>query len=63
MFGDGIPLWLSLSSRVLGWRPADFWRSTPAELAGAIREPDAASGTLAPSQDLIAQLLERDSNG
>ena len=63
MFGDGIPLWASIASRMLGWRPAEFWQSTPAELACAIRDPEAAFGSIAPSQDLINQMLERDSNG
>ncbi|MDE8650811.1 phage tail assembly chaperone [Novosphingobium album (ex Liu et al. 2023)] len=25
-----------LAARVLGWRPADFWAATPAELAAAL---------------------------
>ena len=32
------------ASMILGWRPADFWESTPAELASALgqdgREPE-----------------------
>lgn len=63
MFSEVVPLWLSLASRMLGWRPAEFWQATPAELASAIREPESASGALAPGHDLIAQMLERDSNG
>ena len=27
-----------LASRVLGWRPDEFWRATPAEMAAAFRD-------------------------
>lgn len=38
-----------LAAQLLGWRPGDFWESTPAELAGALglgggaEPPDAAA--------------------
>lgn len=60
---DHIPLLWSLASRLLGWRPVDFWQSTPAELAAAIRDPETTSTPSAPSRDLITQMLERDSHG
>ena len=28
-----------LAARLLGWRPADFWAATPAELAAALVPP------------------------
>ena len=51
-----------LLCRQLGWRPADFWSATPAEIA-AILAPDgaAASGTI--SRDDLNQLMERDGHG
>lgn len=30
-----------LAARALGWRPAEFWAATPAELAAALAPPDA----------------------
>jgi len=27
-----------VAARLLGWRPDEFWRATPAELAGALNE-------------------------
>ena len=40
----------------LGWRPADFWDSTPAELAGALAVPDEFDP---PGKDRIDALIER----
>ncbi len=62
-FGDGAGKWWSVASRVLGWRPNEFWQTTPAELIAAIREPESVGMTHAPSRDLIAQMVERDQNG
>ena len=36
-----------LSGALLGWRPDDFWRATPAELAAVL-------GALAPDEELCA---------
>lgn len=53
----------TLSARLLGWRPGEFWTATPAELALALADPcDPASPTL-PSRDLIARMMERDTDG
>ena len=40
----------------LGWRPADFWGATPAELAGALAVPDEFDP---PDKDRIDALIER----
>ncbi|MAY20464.1 MAG: hypothetical protein CL955_07585 [Erythrobacteraceae bacterium] len=48
---------------MLGWRPAELWQATPAELIAAIRDPADPGKTSAPSRDLIAQMLERDKYG
>lgn len=62
-FSDGLPLWCSLASRSLGWRPDEFWRATPAELAWALRDPETAMlGAAAPSREMITKMLERDEN-
>jgi uncharacterized phage protein (TIGR02216 family) len=50
-----------LVARVLGWRPADFWAATPAELA-AIFSPEAE--TAAPlSRAELDSLMERERDG
>jgi uncharacterized phage protein (TIGR02216 family) len=48
-----------LAGRVLGWRPDEFWRATPAELAAIL----APAGEAAPpgiSRTDIARLMEQD---
>lgn len=41
-FGEGAARLAGLAGALLGWRPAEFWASTPAELAQVI---DALSGS------------------
>lgn len=62
-FGAAASRWFSLASRLLGWRPVEFWQATPTELSGALRDPDASNSTAPPSRDQIAQMLERDRHG
>ena len=47
-----------LAGALLGWRPDEFWRSTPAELAAVLR---ALAGEQAPaaSRADLARLMER----
>ena len=60
-FADGAARLAGLAPRVLGWRPDEFWRATPAELA-AILAP--AEGDAAPlGRDELARLMERDGDG
>ena len=47
----------ALAAQALGWRPHEFWRATPAELALCLGEPD---DTAPPSRAEIATLIERD---
>ncbi len=52
-----------LSALLLGWRPDEFWRATPVELAGiwdAARGEDAAE---MPDSATIARLMERFPDG
>jgi uncharacterized phage protein (TIGR02216 family) len=37
-FGEGAAVLAGLAARLLGWRPDEFWRATPAELASALTE-------------------------
>lgn len=44
-----------LAARMLGWRPAEFWGATPAELFTAL-EPDRPKGL---DRADLAQMMER----
>mgnify|MGYP005843803403 CR=1 FL=1 len=45
-FAESARALAGLSAWALGWRPDEFWRATPDELAAALNGP--ASATLAP---------------
>lgn len=60
-FGNGARRLAGLSAQALGWRPAEFWGATPAELAAAIADP--ANEFLPVSRADIETLLERESDG
>lgn len=62
-FGEAAGQWASLASRLLGWRPAEFWHATPTELATALHDPAVPDVGTPPSQEQIAQMMERDNNG
>ena len=54
-----------LAARALGWRPDEFWRATPAELALSLDAapdlaPDAAAAP--PSRAEFATMMERDAD-
>ena len=36
MFSEAAARLAGLAGALLGWRPEDFWRSTPAELVGVL---------------------------
>lgn len=54
--------WNPLAARLLGWRPDEFWRATPAELALALSNPDGAGAITPPTRETIARMMERDKN-
>ncbi|MEM8724616.1 MAG: phage tail assembly chaperone [Pseudomonadota bacterium] len=62
-FGAAAARHWNLAARVLGWRPTDFWRSTPTELIASLKDPADDADTVGPSRERIAQMMERDSNG
>jgi hypothetical protein len=62
-FADAARRCCALSARLPGWRPADFWLSTPAELAMAIADPNAATSLYPPDRMTIARMMERDADG
>lgn len=47
-----------VAARILGWRPADFWDSTPAELAGSLET--GCTPASPPGRAEIRALIERD---
>lgn len=62
-FGEAALQGAAIAARWLGWRPADFWNATPAELASALRDPAESPATAAPTRDDIARMMERDRHG
>lgn len=49
-----------LAAQALGWRPAEFWAATPAELALSLGSPEAEAAP--PTRAEILALVERDHN-
>jgi hypothetical protein len=62
-FADAATRWCGLSARLLGWRPADFWNATPAELAMALADPADPACPFPPNREMIARMMERDADG
>jgi broad specificity phosphatase PhoE len=54
--GDRTARLSAAAAMLLGWRPGEFWDSTPAELAAALRLPDEAGG---PDGETLADLMRR----
>lgn len=54
-FADGARTLAGVSALALGWRPDEFWRATPEELATALGS-HAASDIAPPDGDSIAAL-------
>ena len=48
----------SLAARALGWRPADFWAATPAELAAILSPPGKEDEGV--SRNELTRLMEAD---
>lgn len=57
MFSAGAARLAGIAGALLGWRPEEFWRATPAELAVVLEVmvPDAG---VAASPDDVARLME-----
>ncbi|MBS0255824.1 MAG: phage tail assembly chaperone [Proteobacteria bacterium] len=58
-FGPAARRLAGLAGQLLGWRPDEFWRATPAELA-AILAPDGAPASAPLGRDELNRLMERD---
>lgn len=59
LFGAAARRLAGLTGRLFGWRPAEFWQATPAELK-AMLDPEAEAPTNPLSRGELARLLERD---
>jgi uncharacterized phage protein (TIGR02216 family) len=57
-FSDGAARLAGLAGALLGWRPEEFWRATPAEL-GAVLEAMLGPGEAGASGADLARLMER----
>ncbi|WP_374284217.1 phage tail assembly chaperone [Novosphingobium sp.] len=59
-FAPGAVRLAGLAARLLGWRPAEFWAATPAELA-CVLAPPAADGSPLSRSDLN-RMMEREND-
>ncbi|PKB14235.1 tail assembly chaperone [Novosphingobium kunmingense] len=57
-FGTGALRLSGHAAQLLGWRPAEFWQATPAELAAALAPPADAPAPL--SRADLTRLMEHD---
>ncbi|HNJ47458.1 MAG TPA: phage tail assembly chaperone [Novosphingobium sp.] len=57
-FGPGAAHLAGLAARLLGWRPGEFWRATPAELAAILAPGPEAAQPLGRAD--LNRLMERD---
>ena len=62
-FKDQAPRWAAMASQLLGWRPDDFWKCTPSELATALHNLEGQTSRSAPDRELIKIMMERDAHG
>ena len=57
MFSDAANRLAGLAGAMLGWRPDEFWRATPAELAAVLRAIVGEEAAAASGED-VARLME-----
>ena len=57
-FGPGAARLVGLAARLLGWRPDELWRATPADLAAALAPPENPAAPL--SRGELARMMEAD---
>lgn len=56
-FGDRAAELAGFAATLLGWRPDDFWKSTPAELATALGQEQRANEQI--DRDAVERLRAR----
>lgn len=59
-FGRSAQLLAGHLARLLGWRPEEFWRATPAEIVAVLGPPHPAGRPL--DRATFNQLMERDND-
>lgn len=62
MFSDAAARLAGMAGALLGWRPDDFWKATPAELASVVTAL-AGGGATPMTRDELARLEERFPDG
>lgn len=62
-FTDSALRLAGLLPRLLGWRPGDVWRATPAELAAIFAADTEADGGSPLTRTELDHLLEQDRDG
>jgi uncharacterized phage protein (TIGR02216 family) len=63
VFSEAAARLAGLAGALLGWRPEEFWRATPAELAAVLAALAGETGTAPLSRTELAQLKERFPDG
>lgn len=58
-FGPGAARLAGLAAQLLGWRPAEFWAATPAELA-CVLAPTLPAATGSVTRTDLNRLMERE---
>ena len=57
-FGQGAVRLSGHAAQLLGWRPHEFWQSTPAELAAALAPPPGAPAPMGRAD--LTRMMEQD---
>jgi len=63
VFSEAAARLAGLAGALLGWRPDEFWRATPAELAGVLAALTGDGGAAPLSRDELTRLKERFPDG
>ena len=63
MFSEAAARLAGLAGALLGWRPDEFWRATPAELAAVLVALGGGRDAAPVSQEELARLKERFPDG
>jgi hypothetical protein len=56
-FGASALRLCAFAARMFGWRPAEFWAATPAELAALLAQPNEGGGL---SRDDLSRMMEQE---
>lgn len=57
------PRLYAVAAQALGWRPADFWAATPAELHDALASPGGSESGAAMTRSDLETLIESETHG